>query len=197
MEKIELEITELLETKLAIHFFAPIVREKISATVADLNKPTLVIINSRNTDIFDYGFAQIAFQDILGDNENENLFVAFFIDGYDKDEFFSGIVHLRNFDNFDKLSDEELVKKNGINLILVNNQNEISYITNLSDEHKQVLKEIENHEKVTSDHLQKKFSLMAEKITKILDELLKSKFIYSSEEAPDTRFYFSVKRLII
>jgi hypothetical protein len=196
MEKIELEIIKILETKLAIHLFAPRVREKIRETVSLLNRPTLLIINLRNNDIMDYGFAQIAFEDVFVDHNNKHLFVAILIDGYDLDELFSGIVHIRNYDTSDNLSDKERLIKNGTNIVLVDSQNNISYLTNLSEEHMQVLREIELHEKVTSEHLQKKFSLIAERATKILEELLNSKFIYSKDEGPNTRYYFSIKRLI-
>ena len=59
-----------------------------------------------------------------------------------------------------------------------------------------VLKEIENKEKVSSEHLQKEFSLNAERVTKILERLLISKFIFSSDDDPGHRYYFSIKQLI-
>ena len=100
---------------MAINLFAQKVEEKIKSALCSLSRPTLFILNERNLDILDYGFAQIAFAEIFGEKRNDLLFVATMVDSYDEQELFSGIIHIHAFTNIDNLSDKELLIKNGIN----------------------------------------------------------------------------------
>jgi hypothetical protein len=93
-------------------------------------------------------------------------------------------------------SDDELLIKNGINLIIVDEDDKVTYLSALDEMHLNVLKVIETVETIASSEIQEKFSLNAEQTTDILGNLLKSKFIYKTY-ASSSPLYSSVKRNII
>jgi hypothetical protein len=197
MIKKEINVINILSSSFALHRFGGKVNLFIKENIPEVKEPTLVLINLRGLDPLDYEFIDLAFSDIfLSSLTNDNIFLAFISNKWEKEELLTGIIHIMKIKGTAGQSDDELLIKNGINLIIVDEDDKVTYLSALDEMHLNVLKVIETVETIASSEIQEKFSLNAEQTTDILGNLLKSKFIYKTY-ASSSPLYSSVKRNII
>ena len=193
MIKKEIKVINILNSSFALHKFGRKVNIYIKETLPEIHEPTLIIINLRDLDPLDYEFIDLAFNDIFTLSlSNSNVFLAFISNKWEAEELLTGIIHILKLKGNPGQSDEELLINNGINIILVNEENKIQYLTSLDKIHIDVLKSIEIVESITSSEIQDKFKLNAEQTTEILSNLLKCKFIYKTT-ASNGPLYSSIK----
>lgn len=197
MIKKEINVVSILNSSLALHKFGRKVNLFIKENISEIQEPTLILINLRDLDPLDYEFIDLAFNDIFTLSLiNSNIFIAFISDKWETEELLTGILHILKLEGETGQSDEEILIKNGINLILVNEENEIQYLTTLDKVHIDVLKSIEVVESISSSEIQNKFKLNAEQTTEILSNLQKCKFIYKTTTS-NGPLYSSIKISIV
>lgn len=197
MIKKEINVINILSSSFALHRFGGKVNLFIKENIPEVKEPTLVLINLRGLDPLDYEFIDLAFSDIFSSSlTNDNIFLAFISNKWEKEELLTGIIHIMKLKGTAGQSDDELLIKNGINLIIVDEDDKVTYLSALDEMHLNVLKVIETVERIASSEIQEKFGLNAEQTTDILGNLLKSKFIYKTYVS-SSPLYSSVKRNII
>jgi hypothetical protein len=193
MEKTELNIGKILGSKMALHNIGKKAYKEIEVTLKEMQKPTLFVINLRETDPIDYEFVNVAFNEIFKKYLSDpNLFLAFKSGEWEMEELFTGLTKIMNLKKEGDESDKELLMKNNISLIVINDKDETIYVTSLSGTHMAILKDIESTAGTTSGQIQSKFNLNAEDTSHILTNLLKYKFIYHLSGP----IYHSVNKLI-
>lgn len=196
MLKKEIKVIDILGSSFALHRFGGKVSLFIKENIGEVKEQTLILINLRGLDPLDYEFIDLAFGNIFNSSLiNDNIYLAFIADKWETEELLTGVIHIMKFKGLGGQSDAKLLVDNGVNLILVDEDDNIKYLSALEDLHLNVLNEIETFEVITSSEIQEKFKFSPEQTTDILTKLLKSKFIYKTQIS-NIPYYSSIKKSI-
>lgn len=182
MNKEEVNITAILNSRMALHDFGIPVKKLLNSRLNDINNRTLFIINLKGVNPMDYEFVNISFHEIIDKYINDkNVYIAFKVDKWELEELCTGILDILNLKSAGAKSEMDTLKVNQFDFIYIDQNNETKYVSSYSESHLDVLKDIEGRECTSSTEIQSKFGLIPEQTTKILEDLKKSKFIYEIE----------------
>jgi hypothetical protein len=192
MKTIEILIAEeILKSTIALHEFGKPVNNYISREFANVEQPTLLIINLLGVTLMDYEFVNIAFKElILNFKKNPNLYISFRIKKWEFEELCTGLIDILGLTN--ETNEISTLINNFFSLIYVDEKNNVNYIHSLLENEKNVLMVIENNSKILSTKIQQKLKLIPEEIATILDKLISCKLIFKE----DNNKYTSIKSLL-
>lgn len=183
MINVEINIVEILKSRIALHEFGKPIKKILNEKLAEVRSPTLFILNLTKANPMDYEFVRISFNEIIEANKtNPNVFIVFKVDKYEFEELCMGILDILQLKIEKGTSEEDVLRQHNFSMIYVTGNDETKYLSNLSENHILILTEIENNVNIDSTIIQSKFPLRAEEVSSILDDLLARKFIVRTED---------------
>ncbi len=184
MNIIEINIVDdILKSRFALHEFGKPVQKLINEKIAEVNSSSLFVLNLKRANPMDYEFVIISFTEIINAyKNNSNVFIVFKVESGEFDELCTGLIDILNLQVTNGQDEANILRQNGFSMIYITENGETNYLSNLSEIQISVLTEIENNDDIDSDKIQTKFSLKAEEISGILDDLVEKKFVIRTED---------------
>lgn len=170
-------IQDILKSRLALHDFGIPVRKRLSDELGKVSTPTLFILSLVGANPMDYEFVNTSFSEIINAAlTNENVFVTFKVDNSEFQELCTGIADIMGYLIKNEMSPSDTLIQNNFTLMYLNEENEPKYIMPFGELHKSILYDVMSQQ-TSSTKIQETFSMIAEEVSGILEDLLKSKFI--------------------
>ena len=184
-------IDDVLIDEIALHYIGQTLFDYLDKELSKHKTSTTFIIDITKANPIDYKFCEIAFGKFYTDSiNNEELDFIFKSDKYNLRELITGILeYLKIRSSSDTNNEIDVFKENNLYLKYMNENNDLEYISNLSEDHYRVLNYINNKRTITSNEIQKSITKTPEKTTSILNSLVKAKFVIREKES----IYSSIK----
>ena len=187
-------IDDILGNEVALHRIGQISYDYLIKEISKCKDSTLFVIDLSEANPIDYKFCEIAFGEIYKNSiKNKKLDFVFKSDKFQLRELITGILDYYKISRNYNTKEIDVFKEN--NLYLKNifpNKNNLEFISNLSEDHYEVLRFINKKITVTSIEIQNSITETPDITMPILNKLVEAKFILREEES----IYSSIENLI-